>query len=260
MVFMKAFVSLAVAAVMATSGDAAISATDLNASEKTRFCSAIISDSAYRKEANTVCDKYKYTLPRPRVYNACRAGLNAAEKEACAYAVSDKGSTKKCKDITKAQPLSTKFQPTCAKHWRTAPRPTVGAACQEGFDKVAVKMCNFVVFTLNSYDDAEDELVVSVEEAAPEEVVAEAVVEEAAAEVPEPVAEEEAAVEVPLEEPVVAEVEAVAEEAVVEVPLEEPVVAEVEAVAEEAVAEEDTPDVVEDAVERLTEMLDVDEQ
>jgi hypothetical protein len=74
MVFMKAFVSLAVAAVMATSGDAAISATDLNASEKTRFCSAIISDSAYRKEANTVCDKYKYTLPRPRVYNACRFG------------------------------------------------------------------------------------------------------------------------------------------------------------------------------------------
>jgi len=250
---MKAFVSLAVAAVMATSGDAAISATDLNASEKTRFCSAIISDSAYRKEANTVCDKYKYTLPRPRVYNACRAGLNAAEKEACAYAVSDKGSTKKCKDITKAQPLSNKFQPTCAKHWRTAPRPTVGAACQEGFDKVAVKMCNFVVFTLNSYDDAEDELVMSVEEAAPEEVVAEAVVAE-------PVAEEEAAVEVPLEEPVVAEVEAVAEEAVAEVPLEEPVVAEVEAVAEEPVAEEDMPDVVEDAVERLTEMLDVDEQ
>jgi len=254
---MKAFVSLAIAAVMATSGEAAISAKDLDTSEKASFCSAILSDSAYLKQASAVCDKYKYSLPRPRVYNACKTGLNAGAKEACAYAISDKGSTKKCARIK--QPLQSKLQSTCAKSWRTAPRPTVGAACQEGFETVAFKMCDFVTYTLESYSN--DEGAVDVEEALPE-VVEEPVIEEPVAEEPvveEPVVEEEVpeVVEEPVEKPVVAEeVPEVVEEVVVEEPaVEEPVA---EETAAELLSEEDAD--AEDAVERLTQLLDEDEQ
>jgi hypothetical protein len=178
--------------------------------------------------------------------------------------------------------LHTGVQAACAKQWRTAPRPTVGAACQEGFEQAAKKTCKFVRERLASMDveaaKVAPESQQAVKEAAPEpqQAVKEAapepqqVVREAAAKmapesqqaVIEAAPEPQQAIKEEAPEPQHAVKEAapkpqqVGKEAAPEL---QQVVEEVQRVEAEAHAGELLQD-VDDAVERLTEMLDLAEQ
>jgi hypothetical protein len=262
MVSAKLLISFAVVALMAVTGESTVLASDLTESQKIDICAEIRNDSAFRKQSNNVCEKYKFTLPRPRVFNACRTGLNSGEENACRYALKDSTAKDKkmCKNMLKNKDMTSAAQSACAKQWRTAPRPTVGASCQEGFEEAAKRMCEFVEYRLESMGIEED--AVEAEESKQEEVKTapepptETVEQEEVKAAPEPPTET-AEITTPEQEPI---------EEVVPEPVVEDVATETEQVVEETQAKaaeapvEDLLQDVEDAVERLTEMLDTDEQ
>jgi len=266
-VSVRTLVSLAVAVLLAASGQA-ISASDLSIGEKNGMCHSIREDPDFRKQAIAVCDKYKYTLPRPRVYNACRTGLSAGEATGCLSTLNAVGS-QTCQNMLQMREMTTDLQSVCAKSWRTAPRPTVGTACQEGFKEAAKIMCKSVEYRLQSYendvgqqeeDDLAKEETTNTQQAS---ATVEETVETAASEpeVKEPVviaaSEQEVAKTVTPASAKAAEEPAKVEELS---PKEE------EAQAAEIATNDDSGegdadvDEVEAAIERITEMLDADEQ
>jgi len=105
-----------------------------------QICTDIRGHNDLLSSVNGACNKFKYELPRPKVYGACRAGFTQAQTKACLEVCETQG----------ASNGSAAARQQCAGMRSMAPKPKMYNACAIGSAAAAATMQPLVVEALEN--------------------------------------------------------------------------------------------------------------